>query len=172
MIKCRPVPRDGSPQPHRRIIDAAIRLYRDVGYKKTTVADVARGASMSAANVYRFFLSRHALEKAVVAQLLEEAFTAAATAARADGSASQRLGDTLSALSQVHEFRLANDTRLHELVAAAVAANWPVSLAYADRVRGVARSIIAAGQASGELRSGNPMVLTCCLLEAMDGCAA
>jgi len=124
---------------------------------------------MSSANVYRFFLSRQALEEAVVAELLEETFTAAATAARGDASASQRLGSTLRALSRVHEFRAANDTRLHELVAAAVAANWPVSLAYADRVRGVVRSIIASGQASGELRPGNPTVLTCCLLEAMDG---
>ena len=104
-----------------------------------------------------------------MAELLEETFTAAATAARADGSASQRLGGSLKALSQVHEFRLAHDARLHELVAAAVAANWPVSVAYADRIRGVVRFIIAAGQASGELRPGNPMVLTCCLLEAMDG---
>ncbi|MGV7216945.1 TetR/AcrR family transcriptional regulator [Bradyrhizobium sp. UFLA05-112] len=167
-MKRQPAPRNSSSSPHRRIIDAAVRSYRDFGYRKTTVADVARGASMSSANVYRFFLSRRALEEAVVAELLEETFMAAATAVRRDASALQRLAGTFRALSQVHDFRVANDTRLHELVAAAVAANWPVSLAYADRVRGVVRSIIAAGQASGELRPGNPTVLTCCLLEAMD----
>jgi hypothetical protein len=31
------------------------------------------------------------------------------------------------------------------------------------------RTIIAGGQASGELRPGSPMAMTCCLLEAMDG---
>jgi hypothetical protein len=31
------------------------------------------------------------------------------------------------------------------------------------------RAIIAGGQASGELRSGSPMEMTCRLLEAMDG---
>ena len=34
---------------------------------------------------------------------------------------------------------------------------------------GLVRTIIAGGQASGELRPGSPMAMTCCLLEAMDG---
>jgi AcrR family transcriptional regulator len=152
----------------RRIMDAAIRSYREIGYRKTTVADVARGASMSAANVYRFFSSRQALEEAVVAALLDKIVLAAATAADSDASALERLGATLSTLSQQHEDRLANDTRLHELVAAAVHANYPVVLAFADKVRGVVRSIVEAGQASGELRPGSPMLLACCLLDAMD----
>ena len=55
----------------QRIVHAAIRLYREIGYRKTTVADIARGTSMSPANVYRFFASRRALEEAVVAGLFE-----------------------------------------------------------------------------------------------------
>jgi AcrR family transcriptional regulator len=158
----------GSSHSRRRILDAAIRSYREIGYRKTTMADVARGASMSAANVYRFFSSRQALEEAVVAALLDKIFLAAATAAGSDASALERLGATLSTLSQLHEDRLANDAKLHELVAAAVHANYPVILAFVDRVRGVVQSIIVAGQASGEIRPGNPMVLACCLLDAMD----
>ena len=161
----------GWSRSRRRIMDVAVRLYREIGYRKTTVADVARGASMSPANVYRFFPSRQALEEAVVAALLDKIFLAAATAAGSDASALERLGATLSTLSQVHEDRLANDARLHELVATAVHANYPVVLAFADRIRGVVRSIIEAGQASGEIRPGSPMVLACCLLDAMDAYA-
>ncbi|WP_409334579.1 TetR family transcriptional regulator [Bradyrhizobium jicamae] len=36
----------------RRIVQAAIRLHREIGFKKTTVADIARGASMSPANSF------------------------------------------------------------------------------------------------------------------------
>ena len=43
----------GSSCIRRRIVQAAIRLHREIGFKKTTVADIARGASMSPANVYR-----------------------------------------------------------------------------------------------------------------------
>ena len=118
---------------------------------------------MSPANVYRFFASKQAIEEAVVADLLEHV-----SAARG-GSALERLTAALRAISQLHEHRLENDSKQHELVTAAVRENWAVALSYADRIRGVVRATIAAGQASGELRPGSAMAMTCCLLEAMDG---
>ena len=154
---------------HQRIVHAAIQFYRAIGYRKTTVADIARETAMSPANVYRFFASRRALEEAVVAELFEEVFAAAAQAARSGGSALQRLAATLRTISQLHEHRLATDSQLHELMAAAARENWPVALSYADRIRDVVRPIIAAGQASGEVRPASPVSLTYCLLEAMDG---
>ena len=163
------IPQAGSPCIHQRIVQAAIRLHRQIGFKKTTVADIARGASMSPANVYRFFASKQAIEEAVAAELFEQVAAAATLAALLSGSALERLTAALSAISQLHEHRLENDSKLHELVAAAVRENWAVALSYADRIRGLVRAIIAAGQASGELRPGSPMAMTCCLLEAMDG---
>ena len=123
---------------------------------------------MSPANVYRFFASRRALEEAVVAELLEEVFMAATQAARSGGWAFQRLAATLRTISQLHEYRLARDSKLHELIAAAARGNRPVALCYAGRIRGLVQPIVAAGQTSGELLAGNPIALTCCLLEAMD----
>jgi len=41
-----------------RILVTAERLFRDVGYQKTTVADIAKSLHMSPANVYRFFDSK------------------------------------------------------------------------------------------------------------------
>jgi AcrR family transcriptional regulator len=152
----------------RRIVQAAIRLHREIGFKKTTVADIARAASMSPANVYRFFPSKQAIDEAAVADLFEQV-SAAATLAVRGGSALERLTAALRAISQLHEHRLENDSNRHELVVAAVRENWPVALSHTDRIRGLVRAIIAAGQASGELRPGNPMAMTWCLLEAMDG---
>ena len=152
----------------RRILQAAVRLHREIGFRKTTVADIARGASMSPANVYRFFASKQAIEEAIVADMFEHVSAAATLAARG-GSALERLTAALRAISQMHEHRLKTDSRQHELVAAAVGENWAVALSYADRIRGLVRAIIAAGQASGELRPGSSMAMTRCLLEAMDG---
>lgn len=151
-----------------RIIEAAIRLYRDIGYKKTTVADIARGASMSSTNVYRFFPSRQAIEEAVVGTLLEEMSGAAAHAARSGGSALQRLSAALKAVSDLHVDRAANDSKLHELLGLAAREIWPITLSHADRIRGIVRPVIAAGQDASEVRQGSPMTLACCLLEAMD----
>ncbi len=158
----------GSSCIRQRIVQASVRLHREIGFKKTTVADIARTASMSPANVYRFFPSKQAIEEAAVADLFEQVSAAATLAARG-GSAFERLTAALMTISQLHEHRLENDSKQHELVAAAVTENWAVALSYADRIRGLVRGIIAAGQASGELRQGSPMAMTCCLLEATDG---
>ncbi|MCW1996956.1 AcrR family transcriptional regulator [Bradyrhizobium diazoefficiens] len=168
MLKAQTTRQTGLSCTRERIVQAAIRLYREIGYRKTTVADVARDASMSPANLYRFYPSRRALEEAVVTELLDEVLAAAASAARSGRSGLERLNATFGAISRLHEDRLANDVRLHELVVAAGQANWLASLSHADRLRGVVRSIIAAGQVSGEFRGGSPMALACCLLDAMD----
>jgi len=98
----------------------AIRLHREIGFKKTTVADIARGASMSPANVYRFFPSKQAIEEAVAADLFEQVSAAATLAARGGGSVLERLRAALRAISQLHDNRLANDSKLHELLAATI----------------------------------------------------
>ena len=41
-----------------RILVVAERLFREIGYQKTTVADIAKVLRMSPANVYRFFDSK------------------------------------------------------------------------------------------------------------------
>ena len=114
-------PQAGSPCTRERIVQVAIRLHRGSDSKKTTVADIARGASMSPANVYRFFASKQAIEEAVVADLFEQVSAAATLAALLSGSALERLTAALTAISQLHEHRLENDSKLHELVAAAYA---------------------------------------------------
>ncbi|MGY3609797.1 MULTISPECIES: TetR/AcrR family transcriptional regulator [unclassified Bradyrhizobium] len=149
-------------------MQAAIHLYREMGHNKTTVADIARHLSMSSANVYRFFPSRGAIEEAVVQEVLEETVSAAAEAARASGPVLRRLAAILKAIADCNEARPAKHRRLQDLITLAVRQNWTVILTYDDRIRGLVRPIVGAGQARGELQGGSPMALTCCLLEAMD----
>ena len=160
--------RTRSTNTRRSIVQAAIHLYREIGHRKTTVADIARSASMSSANVYRFFPSKHAIEEAVVAELLDEITRAAAGAALGRGAPLGRLAASLQAIAGLNADRQAHDRRLHELLVLAARENWPIFLSHADRIRGILRPIITVGQASGELQGGSPMVLTCCLLDAMD----
>ena len=152
----------------RKIVRTATQLYCEIGYRKTTVGDIARRLSMSSANVYRFFPSKRAIEEAVVAELVEEVSTAAICAAGEGGLAVQRLTATLNAIARRNEDLFVRHGRLHELMAFAVRDSWPVALSFADRVRRLVGEIIAAGQASGELRAGSPMALSRCMLEAMD----
>ncbi|RXT35253.1 TetR/AcrR family transcriptional regulator [Bradyrhizobium betae] len=159
---------DRTRTARRRIMQAAIHLYGEMGHNKTTVGDIARSLSMSSANVYRFFPSRRAIEEAVVQEVLDETVSAAAEAAGGSGPALRRLAAILKAIADCNEARPAKHRRLHDLIAQAVRQNWTVVLAYDDRIRGLVRPIIGAGQARGELQGGSPMALTCCLLQAMD----
>jgi AcrR family transcriptional regulator len=160
--------RTGNANARRKIVQAALQLYCEIGHSKTTVSDIARRLSMSSANVYRFFPSKLAIEEAVVAEVLDATVSAATEAARTQGPALRRLATILKAIADCNEGRSAKHRRLQDLVALAVRQNWPVVLVYDDRIRGLVRPIIGTGQASGELQGGSAMALTCCLLEAMD----
>ncbi len=49
------------PDTRERILVVAERLFRELGYQKTTVGDIAKALHMSPANVYRFFDSKKAI---------------------------------------------------------------------------------------------------------------
>ena len=55
-----------------RILEVAERLFRQIGYQKTTVGDIAKELRMSPANVYRFFESKKAIHQAVARGLMGE----------------------------------------------------------------------------------------------------
>ena len=55
----------------------AERLFREIGYQKTTVADIAKMLRMSPANVYRFFDSKKAIHEGVACGLMGEVEDAA-----------------------------------------------------------------------------------------------
>ena len=60
-----------------RILVVAERLFRQLGYQKTTVADIAKELRMSPANVYRFFDSKKSIIAAVAQRLMGEVEEAA-----------------------------------------------------------------------------------------------
>jgi AcrR family transcriptional regulator len=149
-----------------QIMEVAKQLYRRIGHKKTTVADIARQLSMSPANVYRFFPSKQAIEGAVVGALLDEVIVAALDSAQRDGPATERLKAVLRTIERFHAARFASDSRLYELVATAARENWPIVIAYANRLNSLVAQLISEGQAGGEFSGGNPMITAQCVLGA------
>jgi AcrR family transcriptional regulator len=160
--------RTNPPDTRWRIIKTATQLYRRIGHQKTTVADIAREMSMSPASVYRFFRSKQAISEAVVGELLEEILLAASNAARNGGSAIQRLHAAFQVINRIHAYRSTNENRLHELIVTATHENWSVTNSYNDRITQIVSQVVAAGQVQGELRNGDSITLTRCLLAAMD----
>ncbi|MBO0733576.1 MAG: TetR family transcriptional regulator [Methylocapsa sp.] len=140
---------------HRLIIDIAEKLFRQLGFQKTTVADIARELSMSPANVYRFFAAKSEINAAVCRDILSKIEAEAEKIALARGSAAQRLQNVLTSVERSHHKRYMADRKLHELVEVAITENWSIMNDHNQRITAIVEQIIASGMAAGEFRPGD-----------------
>src|SRR6476660_4570884 len=109
-----------------RILVVAERLFREIGYQKTTVADIAKVLRMSPANVYRFFDSKKAIHYGVARRLMGEVEDASRTIAATPGPPVQRLRELLTTIHHMNSERYVGDSKLHEMVAIAMEEDWDV----------------------------------------------
>lgn len=149
------------------IVDTAERFFRDIGYQKTTVADIAKSLRMSPANVYRFFDSKKSINEAVLERYKREQEEAIAAIAGEARPAAERLRDILVVSFRLNEARFADHLRMQEMVCAAMEESWDAILAHIERFDAVLRRVIADGVASGEFRDIDPRLATGCVRTAM-----
>ena len=151
----------------RRILVVAERLFRQIGYQKTTVADIAKVLQMSAANVYRFFDSKKAIHKGVARHLMGEVEQAAENIAAADGPAAKRLRDLLGTIHRMNRERYVGDEKLHEMVAIAMEENWDVCINHMEHILAAIGQVVAQGAASGEFDAPDVPLAAGCTCTAM-----
>lgn len=136
----------------QRIVETAERLFRQLGFQKTTVADIARELGMSSANVYRFFGAKSEINEAVAQHLMGEVEQAGAEIAAEKTSASDRLRKLIHTIHQMNGERYIDNRKLHEMVAVALSDNWPIIVAHIGRMGAIFGKIIADGVAKGEFQ--------------------
>lgn len=150
-----------------RIIEVAERLFRDIGYQKTTVADIARQLRMSPANIYRFFDSKKSINEAVARRLMGEVEDAAQRIVAGRQPAPQRLRELLTSIHHMNAERYVGDSKLHEMVAIAMEQSWEVCTAHMEHITGNIAEVIAAGAASGEFHAPDVPLAAMCTTTAM-----
>src|SRR6201999_3056972 len=84
-----------------RILVVAERLFRQIGYQKTTVGDIAKELHMSPANVYRFFESKKAIHEGVARTLMGEVEGAAKAIVERPGPATERLRELITTINRM-----------------------------------------------------------------------
>src|ERR1700736_6497954 len=92
-----------------RILVVAERLFRQIGYQKTTVADIAKELRMSPANVYLFFESKKAIHEGVARILMGEVEEAARAIMAGPGSAAARLRELMISVHRMNSERYVGD---------------------------------------------------------------
>lgn len=150
-----------------RIVVVAEKLFREIGYQKTTVADIAKVLRMSPANVYRFFNSKKSIIAAVAQRLMGEVEEAAGAIAENPQPAAARLRELLTSIHEMNAERYVGDAKLHEMVAIAMEESWDVCTAHMERITVTIGGVIADGAAKGEFQAPDVELAAMCACTAM-----
>ncbi|WOJ90486.1 TetR family transcriptional regulator [Methylocapsa polymorpha] len=137
------------------IIGVAERLFQEVGFQKTTVADIARELRMSPANVYRFFSAKAEINAAVCRRIFGEIEAAAEKIARSSGPASKTLRSLIASIEDLNARRFLSDRKLHELFETAHNENWSITHEHYEKMDQILAQIIRQGMAAGEFKAGD-----------------
>jgi AcrR family transcriptional regulator len=146
---------------HRQIVEVAERLFRQIGFQKTTVADIARGLHMSPANVYRFFPAKSKINEAVCLDLLGRIEADAGKIAASRGAAAQRMRNVIGSVEKTYSKLSMSERKLHELIVAAITENWTIIREHNQCMAGILEQIIASGMAAGEFHPGDAALAAC-----------
>jgi AcrR family transcriptional regulator len=155
------------PDTRERILVVAERLFRQIGYQKTTVADIAKELRMSPANVYRFFDSKKAIHEGVARALMGEVEIEARRIASETGPAKPRLRELLKTIHRMNSERYVGDSKLHEMVEIAMEEDWDVCVAHIECVTGIIGQVLADGMASGEFEAADLTLAALCTCTGM-----
>jgi AcrR family transcriptional regulator len=155
------------PDTRARIVMTAERLFRTLGYKKTTVADIAEELGMSPANVYRFFPSKADIRDAVGRQLMGQVEAAVRTIADAKGPADVRLADAFRTINRLNTACYLSDKKMHEMVVVAMDENWGMVLEHLHVMDGLISEIIADGVKQGLFKVTDVLRAARCVKAAM-----
>src|SRR5215203_5749725 len=149
-----------------RIVETAERLFRDIGYQKTTVADIAKELRMSPANVYRFFDSKKAINEAVAERITSSVRAGMTAIAHSDKPATERLRELLIRMNACMCELGATEAKMHDMVEAAMNESWGVISAHIAEVDQIITGVVADGVASGEF-DADPKIAGPCIRAAM-----
>lgn len=138
------------------IVTVAARLFREFGFKKTTVSDIAQALGMSPANIYRFFAAKSEINEEVMRQMMREVEDALAAIVDGPGSATERLRVLITTNERMNAGRYISERKLHEMVEVALAEKWPIVKEHVNRVDSLIEAVVASGMSSGEFAPADP----------------
>ena len=150
-----------------RILVTAERLFREIGYQKTTVADIAKALKMSPANVYRFFDSKKSINGGVARRLMGQVERQSQAIAAGQEKASVKLRELVTTIHRMNSERYVADLKMHDMVAVAMEEDWEGCKAHIDCLTASIATVIADGVASGEFKVPNVELAAVCTCTSM-----
>lgn len=137
---------------HRRLIlDAAEKRYRDYGYGKTTMAEIANDAGMSAANLYRYFKNKNEIGCACAKKCMGERIDQLRLVVRKPGlSAVKRLHAYVQGSLAYNYENAGTNQKINDLVQKILNERKDLVYEKVETEIGLIAEILAQGNSSGE----------------------
>jgi TetR/AcrR family transcriptional regulator, repressor of the ameABC operon len=148
-----------------RIMDQAAALFRQFGYSKTTVADIARELDMSPANIYKFFPSKNAIIQAGADRNLCQIKEDLTRVVRTKKGAGNRLLGVILTIYRFHQDHFRHERQIYKLVIAATEENWPCVRMFKEFLTQIVTKVIEDGIRTGEFRRMDAAAATGVLLD-------
>ncbi len=148
------------PAEHERrtqIIEAADRLFREFGYRKSSVADISKAMGISTAYIYRFFTSKQAIGEALCAATLEKMDEELQLIVQLDLSPTKRFRLFMqAALRRSYELFVV-EREVNDIVLAAMEGNWCTIGGHREQLQAMLQQIIVDGRQAGEFEKKTPL---------------
>jgi len=134
-----------------KILDAAEMRFQHYGYRKTTMAEIAGDADMSAANLYRYYTNKEDIGAACVLRCFQELEgTLRKVINRTELSATEKLQAFVLAKFEHVYNEVNNNTNINELVEMFVMEKTELLIVQKQGIQSLIAEILAQGNRSGE----------------------
>jgi AcrR family transcriptional regulator len=150
-----------------RILDKADALFRQVGFGKTTISDIAKELGMSPANIYKFFPSKNALVQSCALRNLAALKADVSKIAASSESAFDRIEQSVLTIFRFHNELFRNERQIYKLVLTAMEEQWPCIKEYNDFLRDTVTQLVEEGMKADEFQQADPRLTAETLLDCL-----
>ncbi|CAN5418437.1 TetR family transcriptional regulator [soil metagenome] len=150
-----------------RILEKADELFRQYGFGKTTVADIAEEMEMSSANIYKFFASKEAIVQASADRNLAIVRKNVADIARSSASVGQRIEGIVLVIFRFHQDLFRNERQIFKMVIQAMEEAWTCVDDYYAFLSATFRALLEEGMKKGEVRPADLDELATALFDSL-----
>jgi AcrR family transcriptional regulator len=154
-------------ETRERIMLKADELFRQFGFGKTTVADIAAELAMSPANIYKFFSSKEAIIQASADRNLVALTEAVHPHVAASGAALDRIEKVLLTIYRHTTDILRNERQVFKLMIRAYEQKWDCVGAFDKFLLQTLAKLVREGMSTGEFTSGNPLATAHVLFDCL-----
>jgi AcrR family transcriptional regulator len=148
------------PADHKRrqqILQAADEHFRLYGYRKTTLADIAKSIHFSTPYIYKFFDSKQAIGEAMCWHCLSGALSEIEKSIAAAKSPVEKLRRIFTGLEGITWRLLSEQRKIHEMVTVSFEEKWESIARFREGIFQMIRKVVIQGRKSGEFERKTPL---------------